>query len=179
LGSRSNVESVIPTDVLLTIAEVAIAVLGFAAIVTALRRESAQQADLLARFRLGIMIETSTAVLLFSFLPFVFRAAGLLESSVASLSSALFAVAFAILVGRAFARQRRQFGTLFLPETRLFDVFGFASAVLLIGALSLRSAGLLPQLGFAPYVTALLFFLFAAIQVFVRIVFFASDADAD
>ncbi len=171
--------SVIPTDVLLTIAEVAIAVLGFAAIVTALRHRSGQRADLLTRFRLGIMIETSTAVLLFSFLPFVFRAADLQESSVASVSSALFAVALAILLGRGFARQRRQFGSFFLPETRLFDVFAVTSGALLIGALSLRSAGLLPQLGFAPYVAALLFFLFMAIQVFVRIVFFASDADAE
>ena len=171
--------SVIPTDVLLTIAEVAIAVLGFAAIVTALRRRSAQRADLLTRFRLGIMIEASTAVLLFSFLPFVFRAADLQESSVASVSSALFAVALAILIGNGFGRQRRQFGRFFLPETRLFDVCGFASGVLLVGALSFRSAGMLSQLGFAPYVAALLFCLFMAIQVFVRLVFFASDADAD
>ncbi len=170
-------ESVIPSDVLLTIAEVAIAVLGFAAIVTALRRKSAQRADLLTRFRLGIMIETSTAVLLFSFLPFVFRAADLQESSVASVSSASFAVALAILFVRSFARQQRQFGSLFLPETRLFDVFAVTSGALLIGALSLRSAGLLPQLGFAPYVSALLFALFGAIQAFVRVVFFASDAD--
>ena len=170
-------ESVIPTDVLLTIAEVAIAVLGFAAIVTALRRKSAQRADLLTRFRLGIMIQASTAVLLFSFLPFVFRAAGLQESSVASVSSAMFAVALAILGGRAFARQRVQFGGLFLPETRLFDVCLIASAVLLIGALSLRSAGLVPQLGFSPYVLALLFALFGGVQAFVRIVFFAGDSD--
>ncbi len=172
-------ESVIPTDVLLTIAEVAIAVLGFAAIVTALRRRSAQRADLLTRFRLGIMIETSTAVLLFSFLPFVFRAAELQESSIVSVSSASFAVALAILVGRAFGRQKREFGSLFLPETRLFDLLAVTSGALLIGALSLRSAGLLPQLGFAPYVAGLVFCLFMAIQVFVRIVFFASDADAD
>ena len=77
-------ESVIPTDVLLTIAEVAIAVLGFAAIVTALRRRSGQRADLLTQFRMIVMIVMSAAALLFSFLPFVFLAAGLQESSVAS-----------------------------------------------------------------------------------------------
>ena len=176
-GGRSYVKSVIPTDVLLTIAEVAIAVLGFAGIVTALRRRSAQRADLLTRFRLGIMIQASTTVLLFSFLPFVFRAADLQESSVASVSSALFAVALAILLGRAFARQRRQFGSLLLSETRLFDVCLLTIGALLIGGLSLRSAGLLPQLGFAPYVLALLFALFGGIQAFVRVVFFASDAD--
>ena len=109
----------------------------------------------------------------------MFRAADLQESSVASVSSALFAVALAITTARSFARQRRHFGSFFLPETRVFDVLGFTSAALLIGALSLRSAGLLPQLGFSPYVAALLFFLFMAIQVFVRIVFFASDADSD
>ncbi len=145
--------------------------------VTALRHRSAQRADLLTRFRLGIMIEASTAVLLFSFLPFVFRAAGLQESSVTSVSSALFALALAILTGLAFARQRRQFGSLILPETRLFDVCLLACAVLLIGSLSLQSAGWVPQLGSAPYVLALLFALFGGIQAFVRIVFFASDSD--
>ncbi len=169
--------SVIPSDVLLTIAEVAIAVLGFAAIVTALRRRSAQRADLLTRFRLGIMIEASTAVLLFSFLPFVFRAADLQESSVASVSSALFAVALAILLPRGFARQRRHFGSFFLPETRLFDVLAVTSGALLVGALSLRSADLLPQLGFAPYLASLLSILLVAISMFVRFVFFASEAD--
>ncbi len=172
-------EPVIPRDVLLTIAEVAIAVLGFAAIVTALRHRSGQRADLLTQYRIRVMIAMSAAALLFSFLPFVFRATGLSESSVASVSSALFAVALAIAVGRGLAIQRRHFGSLFLSETRLFDVLGLTSVALLIGALSLRSAGLLPQLGFAPYVAGLLFFLFMAIQVFVRIVFFASDADAD
>ncbi len=170
-------ESAISTDVLLTIAEVSIAVLGFAAIVTALRYRSGQRADLLTQFRIRVMIAASAVALLFSFLPFVFRAAGLQESSVASVSSAMFAVALAIVGGRAFARQRVQFGSLFLPETRLFDVCLLTSAALLIGTLSLRSAGLLPQLGFAPYVSALLFSLFGAIQAFVRIVFFARDAD--
>ncbi len=170
-------ESVIPTDVLLTIAEVAIAVIGFAAIVTALRHRSGQRADLLTQFRIRVMIALSAVALLLSFLPFVFRAAGLQESSVASVSSALFAVALAVLVGRALARQRRQFGSLLLSETRLFDVCLLTIGALLIGGLSLRSAGLLPQLGFAPYVSALLFALFGAIQAFVRVVFFASDAD--
>ncbi len=170
-------ESVIPTDVLLTIAEVAIAVLGFAAIVTALRRRSGQRADLLTQFRMIVMIVMSAAALLFSFLPFVFLAAGLQESSVASVSSALFAVALAILLVRGLARQRSNFGSLLLPEIRLFDVFMLTSTGLLIVALSLRSAGLVPQLGFAPYVSALLFSLFGAIQAFVRIVFFARDAD--
>ena len=170
-------ESAISTDVLLTIAEVSIAVLGFAAIVTALRHNSGQRADLLTQLRIRVMIGASAAALLFSFLPFVFRAAGLQESSVASVSSALFAVGLAILSGRGLARQRRQIGSLLLPEIRLFDVSLLTIMVLLIGALSLRSAGLLPQLGFAPYVSALLFSLFVGVQAFVRIVFFASDAD--
>jgi len=79
-------QPVIPTDVLLTIAEIAIAVLGFAAIVTALRRRSGD-GDLISWFRLRVMIESSLAALAFSFLPSVFRAAGLADSYSASLSS--------------------------------------------------------------------------------------------
>ncbi len=97
--------------------------------------------------------------------------------AVASVSSALFAVALAILLVRGLARQRSDFGSLLLSEIRLFDVSMLTSTGLLIVALSLRSAGLVPQLGFAPYVSALLFALFVGVQAFVRIVFFASDAD--
>ena len=65
------------------------------------------------------------------------------------------------------------------PETRLFDWYLITSAALLAMAPSLRSVGFVPQLGFAPYVACLLFFLFGAIQVFVRIVFFASYSDGE
>ena len=64
-----------------------------------------------------------------------------------------------------------------LVSQRVGDVCLLTIGALLIGGLSLRSAGLLPQLGFAPYVSALLFVLFGGIQAFVRVVFFASDAD--
>ena len=86
-------------------------------------------------------------------------------------------MALAILLVRGLARQRSNFGSLLLPEIRLFDVFMLTSTGLLMVALSLRSAGLVPQLGFAPYISALLFALFLGVQAFVRIVFFASDAD--
>ena len=168
----------IPTDLLLTISEIAIAVLGFAAIVTALRRRSGDS-DPITWLRLRVMIEASITVLAFSFLPFVLRAAGLADSSTASFSSALFAVATLMVVGDLFARQRRIFGNVLNPKTRLFDWYLITSATLLVMALSLRSVGFLPQLGFAPYVTCLLFFLFGAIQVFVRLMFFASYSDSE
>ncbi len=167
-----------PYESLLTIAEIAIAVLGFAAIVTALTRRSGDS-DPISWLRLRVMIEASITVLAFSFLPFVFRAAGLADSYAASFSSALFAVATLVVVGDLFARQRRIFGSVLNPDTRLFDWYIITSATLLAVALSLRSVGFLPQLGFAPYVACLLFFLFGAIQVFVRIVFFASYSDGD
>jgi len=106
-------------------------------------------------------------------------AAGLADSSTASLSSALFAVATLMVVGDIFARQRRIFGSVLNPDTRLFDWYIITSATLLAVALSLRSVGFLPRLGFAPYVACLLFFMFGAIQVFVRIVFFASYSDGE
>ncbi len=168
----------IPSDLLLTIAEIAIAVLGFAAIVTALSRRSGDS-DPISWLRLRVMIEASITVLAFSFLPFVFRAADLADSSTASLSSALFAVTTIMVVGDLFVRQRRIFGNILNPETRLFDWYLITSATLLAIALSLRSVGFLPQLGFAPYVACLLFFMFGAIQVFVRIVFFASYSDGE
>ena len=168
----------IPTDVLLTIAEIAIAVLGFAAIVTALRGRSGD-GDLISWFRLRIMIESSFAALAFAFLPSVFRAAGLADSSSASLSSALLAMTTVAFVAGGLGRQRRLFGTVLLPGTRLYDIFIITSGALLAIALSLRAVGFLPQLGFAPYVACLLFFLLSAIRVFVGIVFFANHDDGN
>ena len=84
-----------------------------------------------------------------------------------------------VLMPMTFLRQRRVSGHFLLPGTRVFDLFMIASATLLALALSFRSAGLLPQLGFAPYVACLLFFLLVAVQGFVRIVFFESHADDD
>ena len=112
----------IPIEVLLTIAEVAIGVLGFAAIATALRRRPVRRSDLISRFRLSILVATGSATLLFSFLPFVLRASRLEEPQVAAISSALLALATLFLTVFSFARQRSLFGSAILPETRLFDV---------------------------------------------------------
>ena len=168
-------ESVIQTDVLLTIAEVAIAILGFAAIVTALRARSDKRTDLVTKNRIIVMIEGSSIALAFSFLPFVFRPAQLADATTAAASSGLFAVATVILGGRIFSRQRTYFGGVLLPETRFFDIATIAVSVALAGGLAARTFGLFPQLGFAPYIACLLFFLFVATQAFVRLVFFASE----
>ncbi|MBW2509382.1 MAG: hypothetical protein JRE81_12175, partial [Deltaproteobacteria bacterium] len=60
-----------PNEALLTIAEIAIATIGFAGIMSALRPSSSQSADAMHRLRLRLMVEASASVMIFAFLPFV------------------------------------------------------------------------------------------------------------
>ena len=60
-----------PNEALLTIAEIAIATIGFAGIVSALRPKSSHGADAMHRLRLRLMVEASASVMVFAFLPFV------------------------------------------------------------------------------------------------------------
>lgn len=166
----------LPSDVLLTIAEVAIAVLGFAAIVLALRVRSGDgRADLITRTRLSIMIECSSALLGGAFFPFMLAPTNLSPAAVVTFTHFALAAASVGILCLIFGRQRKRFGSLILPEARILDSFGLISALALVALLCARALGLFPELGFGPYIACLLFFLLIAIYVFVRIVFFASD----
>ena len=107
------------------------------------------------------------------------RASRLEESQVAGISNAALALGTVVLVGCIFTRQRRLFGSAILPETRRFDIAMLTCVAFLVVALTARSVGLAPGLGFAPYLACLLFLLMGAIQVFVRIVFYTSDDGSD
>ena len=81
------------SDLLLTIAEVAVAFAGFASLVSILGQRSAQDNFHVSSVRMRAMVLYSLLVVTFSLFPFVFNRYGLRDEAVWRVSSALFAIA--------------------------------------------------------------------------------------
>ena len=107
-------------EALLTIAEIAIATIGFAGIVSALRPKASHAADAMHRLRLRLMVEASASVMIYAFLPFVL-AGFVSEQQTWAIGSGVIAFTSPIHVGSIYNRQRRIFGSALLRDTLLFD----------------------------------------------------------
>jgi hypothetical protein len=163
-----------PNEALLTIAEIAIATIGFAGIMSALRPSSSHSVDAMHRLRLRLMVEASASVMVFAFLPFVLQ--GLVDSEgIWTFGSGILAVTSPLLVGSIYVRQRRLFGSGLIRETLLFDTFVMASAVVVETALIVNCLGLFFEPRFAAYLLGVLFPLAVAVAMFIRAIF-AADA---
>jgi hypothetical protein len=163
-----------PNEALLTIAEIAIATIGFAGIMSALRTTSSRSADAMHRLRLRLMVEASACVMIFAFLPFVLL--GLVDNeSIWTFGSGILAITSPLLVGSIYVRQRRLFGTGLIRETLLFDTTVIVAAVLVEIALIVNCLGILFASHFAAYLLGVLFPLAVAVAMFIRAIF-ASDA---
>ena len=167
-----------PNEALLTIAEIAIATIGFAGIMSALRPSAARSADAMHRLRLRLMVEASASVMVFAFLPFVLM--GLVDSEKTwALGSGILAITSPLLVGSIYVRQRRLFGTGLIRETLLFDTFVVAMAVLVEIVLILNWLGVFFESRFAAYLLGVLFPLGVAVAMFIRAIFAADAHDRD
>ena len=82
-------------DLLLTIAEVAVAFAGFASLVSILGRRASRDPPIVQAARLRALIVSGLMVVAFAFVPFLPHRMGLSDPSVWRLSSALFAAATA------------------------------------------------------------------------------------
>jgi len=161
-------------EALLTIAEIAIATIGFAGIVSALRPSASEAADAMHQLRLRLMVEASASVMVFAFLPFVLS--GFVSSeSIWAIGSGIIAIASPLLVGSIYVRQRRLFGSGLIRETLLFDSFVMIMAALVEITLILNCLGVLFESRFAAYLMGVLFPLGFAVAMFIRAIF-ASDA---
>ena len=163
-------------DTLLTLAEIAIAVIGFAGIVFALRSRISDRAEAMHRLRMRIMIEASGYVMLFSMLPALLLPEEISDESVWQAGTALLAVTSPVLVASIYVRQRRRFGSTLLRETLLFDSFTILVAVVVEALLLLASTGQLPGRAASVYVLGLLFPQGAAVAMFVRALFSSSQS---
>lgn len=144
-------------DVLLTIAEIAIAFAGFSGIVVVFSRREGQWtgADRVAFWE---MISSSLMILMLALLPFLFHHAGLRHPAVWGWCSGLAAAAFVVRglhsVSNAARAGAFRAGNLFSVGTA-FLVGGVLIAIGLI----CNAAGLVFERIFAPYLAALLFYL--------------------
>jgi len=167
--------SVIYHEALLSIAEIAIATIGFAGIVSALRPHTSPAADAMHSLRIRIMVEASASVMVFAFLPFVLS--GMIESErVWAIGSGVIAVTSPLHIGSVWARQRRLFGTVLLRDTLLFDTFVMALAMLVEVVLIANCLGWLFEPRFAAYLLGVLLPLGVAVAMFIRAIF-AAEAD--
>ena len=131
-------------EALLTIAEIAIATIGFAGIVSALRPKAAHAADAMHRLRLRLMVEASATVMIYAFLPFVL--AGVFsEQRIWAIGSGILAFTSPIHVGSIYSRQRRLFGSTLVRETLLFDTTVIVMAAGVEAVLILNCLGVLFQ----------------------------------
>jgi hypothetical protein len=163
-----------PNEALLTIAEIAIATIGFAGIMSALRPSSSRVADAMHRLRLRLMVESSASVMVFAFLPFILL--GAVDSEkIWTLGSGILAITSPLLVGSIYVRQRRLFGSGLIRETLLFDTFVVVMAVVVEIALIVNCLGVIFESHFAAYLLGVLFPLGVAVAMFIRAIF-ASDA---
>lgn len=167
-----------PNEALLAIAEISIATIGFAGIMSALRPSSSDSADAMHRLRLRLMVEAGASVMVFAFLPFVLS--GLVDGDqIWTLGSGILAVTSPLLVGSIYVRQRLLFGSSLIRETLLFDSFVVVCAVVVEVALIVNCLGWFFEPRFAAYLLGVLFPLGVAVAMFIRAIFSADAHGRD
>jgi hypothetical protein len=165
-------------DTLLSIAEIAIAIIGFAGIVSALRPTSSHGSDAMHRLRLRLMIEGSASVMVYAFLPSVLIGV-FPEQQIWAVGSGILALTSPIHVGSIYKRQRRLFGSPLIRETLLFDTSVIFMALGVEAVLILNCLGVLFQPRFAGYLLGVLLPLGVAVAMFVRAIFAADTNGPD
>jgi hypothetical protein len=165
-------------SLLIGIAEVSIALTGFAGVVVVLGRRTSGPWPLADQFQLRSLIENGLLAVLAALLPFAVLQHTHEPSSIWRISSAIFGVAGGahafIVQGRRQRRLRRD------PEEPFNSLFPVAWAAALVpvsaavhGALLLNAAGVVFHGTFGPYLYGLLWDLFMGAVFFVRLVRFS------
>lgn len=156
-------------DVLLSLAEIAVAFAGFASIVAIFQRSSDQDGDAFDVFRFWVMLEFSFAALFFSLFPLLLGFLGLSVAVVWSVSGGgLIAFVFAHGVFTSRLIGRREPAVVSSLTRALSAVANVAFATILLTQ-ALNIVGVFGR-SFAPYLAGLLLVLFGAALNFVRLV---------
>ena len=166
------------SDLLLTVAEVAVAFAGFASIVGILGQRSASSPRRLNAFRMRVMLLHSLVVVAFSLVPFLIHSYGVQEETVWRASSGLYVIASMLMVVPLARRLR---------ALRLDGIAtGWAGyvavpVVVLELTLSLGNAlGLTQQVAAAVYLTVLALRLFLSGLAFSLLIFsFITPSESD
>ncbi len=166
VGGRQVLQN---ADLLQTIAEVAVAFVGFASLAGIVgSRQSAPTSEVQAG-RLRGMVQSGLVVIAFCFVPFIFDRFGVPEQLVWRFSSAGLAVAGIGLAWSAvrLSRRVREAELATIKSRRRMLAFGIAVAEVLLGA---TVVGVLHDRAAAAYLAGLLVFLFLAGFLFAGVI---------
>ena len=157
-------------DVLLTTAEIAVALVGFAGIVVAFQRRGSETWTRTDLARFWQMILLAASALVFSVLPLPFLAAGHPEATIWAASSALLAVVVAM--------EAAAFATLLFGHRRLGFEFSaaltfymLATSVATLGVLLANAFGVLFERSFTGYLLGVLYLIASSVVFFARLVY--------
>ncbi len=154
------------SDLLLTIAEVAVAFAGFASLVSILGQRSSQDDLRVSSVRMRAMVLYSLLVVAFSLSPFVFNRYGLQDETVWRVSSALFAIAVVavevwlirqVIRLHALSKRSRPVLVIVIPTLSVASVTLLANATIVPS--SLTAAVYLTGLGLLLFLAGLVFWL--------------------
>jgi hypothetical protein len=157
-------------DVLLTIAEVAVAFAGFASVVVLFQHRDPTNWPAAVVVRLRTMIEGSLTTLFSALLPFVLHHFGLAGPALWATSSVVLALALVASGARVYRRSRVPLATGQLG--RSFSVAVIAITALVCLALLLNAVGIGFHRGFGPYFLGVVWTLAFASLMFLRVATF-------
>lgn len=160
-------------DVLLTVAEIAVAFAGFASVVVLFQQgEPARWAPAVV-VRLRTMIESSLVTLFAALMPFLLHHGGLADESLWGTASAVLVVAYAAFGARVWGRSR---GAVASGELSGAFSAAMAGVTLLVGAALLCNAfGVLLQRGIGAYLVGVAWILGFSSLMFLRLAAFSDS----
>jgi len=156
-------------SLLLTLAEVSVALAGFSGVVSVFGRRRTEEWDPGDRLHLSFMLETSLAALFLSILPFAMFAAELSPRSTWAIMSGIFAVFLVLVVVAGLYRYRQ------LPSGQRMGMGRIYGVVSTLGDLSILALQLFNALGpheFSLYLIGLIWLLFSCALSFVQLLGF-------
>ena len=155
-------------DVLLTIAEVAVAFAGFASVVVLFQHRDLNRWPAAVVVRLRTMIEGSLTALFSALLPFVLHHLGLAGDGLWAISSLVLALAYVAFGTLVWRRSR---GALASGElSRFFSVTVAAISIFVFAALLLNASGIIFHRAFGAYLVGVSWALVFASLMFLRVV---------
>jgi O-antigen/teichoic acid export membrane protein len=152
------------SDLLLTTAQIGMALAGFAGLVTLLGRPEPRADARLNEIRFRNMVELSLALAAFSLLPFLPVELGASEAGAWRISSAFYAVIATFFVVQSVARNRREMGRILVNGAITMLLIAVCSGIAIL--LALNTAGAFAAVAgvyfaalFANFLAAAFFFL--------------------
>lgn len=157
------------SDLLLTTAQLGMALAGFAGLVTLLGRPHPRADQRLSEIRFRSMMELSLTLAAFGLLPFVPAELGLAERLAWRLASAAYALACTLFLLHSLRRNRRAMGRVLVAGGVTATLFGVGAGLALV--LALAALGACAGRESAVYCAALFVQFLAASFFFIRLLY--------